>query len=393
MSLTFGSLFAGIGGFDMGFERGGAGMKCEWQVEINDKCNAVRKRHWPSVEQFEDVRQFNAKATIQPGLICGGFPCQDLSVAGRRAGLAGERSGLFYEFMRIVAEFSPRWVCIENVPGLLSSNEGRDMGAVVGALGKLGYRWAYRVLDAQYFGLAQRRKRVFIVGSLGTEPHPAKILFDTESLSRNPPTREKTGARVAGSTAYRTSGNCGVMHQGDKTAALNTATDPTQNIVATLNSGGNSGGFRTEPGEHLLAHTLRAEGHDASEDGTGRGTPLVAFDTTQCTSPGNYSNPKPGDPCHPLASGADAPAIARTLTTGSGGSRNDRKPITVDELGVRRLTPRECERLQGFPDDFTRWDQDGNEISDSARYRMLGNAIAVPVAEWIGRRIVLFCDS
>lgn len=125
-------------------------------------------------------------------------------------------------------------------------------------------------------------------------------------------------------------------------------------------------GISKEPGV-FLAHTLRADGFDASEDGTGRGTPIVAFDTTQMTSAANRNNPQPGDPCHPLAAGAHAPSITGTIP--------------------RRLTPRECERLQGFPDDWTRWDHEGKELADGPRYRMLGNAVAVPCAEWIGRRL------
>lgn len=155
--MKVGSLFSGVGGFDLAFER--AGFEIAWQCEIDRHASAVLKRHWPDVRLIGDVHD------IGPGdgpidVLVGGFPCQDLSVAGRRAGLAGERSGLFFEFARCIETLAPEWVVIENVPGLLSSNGGRDMATVVGTLGKLGYGWAYRVLDAQYDHLAQRRERV-----------------------------------------------------------------------------------------------------------------------------------------------------------------------------------------------------------------------------------------
>lgn len=208
-------------------------------------------------------------------------------------------------------------------------------------------------------------------------------------------------------------------------------------VVACLNSGGNNGGFRTEPGEHLIVaplrgnhygdhvaaeshlvmHCLRSEGADASEEGTGRGVPLVlAFDPTQMTSPGNYSNPKPGDPCHPLAATGHPPTICFDWQAGHGNDRSFRgkgrqyimrkgaytgalgatkrdaiaqtltssyaKNVVVHKMSVRRLIPVECERLQVFPDGWTEGE------SDSARYRMLGNAVVEVCAYWIGNRIV-----
>lgn len=423
--LTFGSLFCGVGGFDLGFER--AGMECRWQVEINPQCRNVLGYHWTALDlhRGEDVRDVKTADFVRPDVICGGFPCQDLSVAGRRAGLAGERSGLFHEFMRIAAEFRPGWLVIENVPGLLSSNGGRDMGTVLGSLGQLGYRWAYRVFDAQFFGVAQRRRRVFIVASAGDRSHPAEVLFDAESLSRHPPSREEARQDIAGTidagtgvrrgagqnpgtivncidshvahsddnsaqaghvipgivpqamtskwakgssgpagdehhnlvpVAYRTSGNCGVMEQGDRTAALNTATDPNQQIIAYQCQGSNVG---------PMGSLRRGNGNETG------GVPFVF--QTRCVRNGR------GMPSN----------IAPALTSSEGGTHADTKPhVAGGSTAVRRLTPRECERLQGFPEDWTRYGADGTEISDSARYRMLGNAVAVPVAEWIGKRLM-----
>lgn len=412
--MTFGSLFTGIGGFDLGWDR--AGMKCVWQVERDKNCNSVLERHWPGMIRVNDVRDVSANGLVRPDWLCGGFPCQDLSVAGRRAGLAGERSGLFWEFVRIIGEFAPTGFVIENVPGLLSSNAGRDMGIVLGALAKLGYGFAYRISDAQWFGVAQRRRRVFIVGCLGDWRRAAEILFERESLPWDSPPSREAGARVAATisggahpgghngqddhkdgrlivypihnpdigqkaqqrnrdgfgvgrdgdpmfsvqtrprdaiaVAYRTSGNCGVMEQGDRTASLNCGTDPNQNIIAYQCHGSNVGPMGT----------LR--GGNGNETG---GVPFIAFDERQITSRDNRSNPQPGDPCCTL---------------------HEQPPRIAGRKVVRRLLPIEEERLQGFPDEHTRYGAGGAEISDSQRYRMLGNAVAVPVAHWIGQRIM-----
>jgi DNA (cytosine-5)-methyltransferase 1 len=153
--MTFGSLFAGVGGFDLGFER--VGMRCLWQVEIDKFCLGVLERHWPDVRRYIDVREVGRRNLGAVDLVGGGFPCQDVSLAGKRAGLAGVKSGLWFEFHRVLEELRPRWVVAENVPGLLSSNGGRDLGIVVQGLAEIGYGVAWRVLDAQHFGVAQRR--------------------------------------------------------------------------------------------------------------------------------------------------------------------------------------------------------------------------------------------
>lgn len=387
--LKFISLFAGIEGFGAGFEA--AGMECVGQVEIDPQCRSVLARHFPKVERFTDVRDFNGTSTaFRPDLICGGFPCQDLSVAGRRAGLAGERSGLWFEFRRILAAFAPGWVVIENVPGLLSSNRGRDMGTVLRGLGQLGYRWAYRVLDSQYDGVAQRRERVFIVGSLRGWPHPAKVLFDAESLPGNsPPSRSEkssvAGTLDAGAGVRRGAGiNPGVITE----------------VAMCLNG---KRGKRYDGESETLIGALqshsKSHGHAMTTQQAVEAGQIIPFDTTQITSASNYSRPQPGAPCHPLAAGAHAPAIAWSERTRDGDpllepEREDLFPCLKSGtqrqqgVGVRRLTPRECEWLQGFETDWTRCGADGKEISDSARYRMLGNAVNRNTAEWIGRRIV-----
>lgn len=203
--ITGVSLFAGVGGFDLAMERNG--VKVVATVEIDKKCNEVLAKHFPSAKQFTDVQTVTGKELIDAGfnpargIITGGFPCQDLSVAGKRAGLAGERSGLFWEIRRLVEETQTEWFILENVPGLLSSNGGKDFGIVLREMADLGYSIGWRVLDAQYFGVPQRRRRVFIVGSRTAGPERTlKVLLESKGLRRNTTQSQQTGQDSAGST-------------------------------------------------------------------------------------------------------------------------------------------------------------------------------------------------
>jgi len=385
--IRVGSLFSGIEGFGLGFER--AGARVCWQVEIDKDCQRVQARHWDSPREpgelvggesdgsrptgwgqqelpvrHADVRAVGRHNLATVDLVCGGFPCQDLSVAGNRAGLAGERSGLWHEFHRILAELRPRWVVVENVPGLLSSDGGRDMGVVLRGLAELGYGWAYRVLDAQYFGVAQRRRRVFIVGCLGDAARAVQVLFEPESCDGDSPPSRKARQDLAG-TLGGGSGERGWAPDTDRMTFL-------PEVAGTLSQGAHPGSYNGQDAydDKFIAHALTSDGSDASEDGTGRGTPLVVAETLR-------SHPRPGS--NSLGS------VAPVLGGGNYGQGNlhEGVPMMVPAgSAVRRLTPTECERLQGFPDGWT------SGLSDSARYRMLGNAVCVPVAEWIGRRIV-----
>lgn len=186
-NMTGVSLFAGVGGFDLAMENNGINVVAT--CEIDKSASSVLAQKFPNAKLFSDVQEVTGEQLIRAGfeprngIITGGFPCQDLSVAGRRAGLAGERSGLFWEIARIIQETETEWFILENVPGLLSSNKGKDMGIVIGTLADLGYSVAWRVLDAQYFGVPQRRRRVFIVGKRNSDgASVAKVLFESESL-------------------------------------------------------------------------------------------------------------------------------------------------------------------------------------------------------------------
>lgn len=386
--MKFGSLFAGIGGFDLGFER--AGMTCAWQVEKEPSCHTVLRARFPGAKLFDDVRTVNREVLEPVDVICGGFPCQDLSVAGKRAGLEGARSGLFYEMARIIGELEPAFVVWENVPGLLSSARGADFAAVLVALDGLGYSGAWSVLDARYFGVAQRRRRVFGVFARAGVGEPgrrcAQILALAPRLRGNPPPRStaRPGASVASL--------CGIGSGGADD------NDGQANRIVLAGGGMAVAGGGVVPA--LTSKMAKGTGGPAGDECQN----LVAIDTTQITSQHNRSVPKPGDPCHPLSSTAHAPVVMAVSrgregvaaleigsdpvsnalrASGSGSSAGSQVMQPGAATGVRRLTPLECERLQGFPDGWTALPG----TSDAARYRMLGDAVAVPCAAWIARGI------
>jgi len=203
--LTGVSLFAGVGGFDLAMERNGVEVVAN--VEIDKQCQKVLAKHFPKAKQFSDITDVKGSdliaAGFEPsrGIITGGFPCQDLSVAGKRAGLVGERSGLFWEIARLIEETKTEWFILENVPGLLTSNKGKDFGVVIGTMADIGYSLAWRVLDAQHFGVPQRRRRVFILGRrTGDGLSSAEVLFKSEGLRRNTTQSKPQGQDTTAST-------------------------------------------------------------------------------------------------------------------------------------------------------------------------------------------------
>jgi DNA (cytosine-5)-methyltransferase 1 len=384
---TVGSLFSGVGGFDLGFER--EGFDVAYQVEFDKHAQSVLRRHWPNTPLFEDVRNVGAANLPAVDALVGGFPCQDLSVAGRRAGLAGERSGLFYEFARIIEESNPEWVVIENVAGLLSSRGGRDMGAVLGTLSELGYGWAYRVLDSQYFGVAQRRRRVFIVGRSGGRSRScAEVLFERESVLGNPPPSRAPGQ----STACRT-GGCSEGGGGRITFAIQDCREiekhqnglgaTESNVSYTLDGTGAQGVAECSE-EQPCEHTIELERLWAENDARLAG--VVGALDSECGASKLTDQTIRNGHVMPVAywDGGD---ISDTLDVSVLVKRQTmpdkrRMAAVVGRSRVRRLTSRECERLQGFPDDWT------TEQADTHRYKQMGNAVTVPVAQWIASRIL-----
>jgi DNA (cytosine-5)-methyltransferase 1 len=325
----------------------------EWEAaaysEIEPFPSGVLAHHYPTVPNVGDMTKFKEWDIGSINLLVGGTPCQSFSIAGLRKGLDDPRGNLMLTYLAIAAKYSPRWLVWENVPGVLSSGGGGDFGTFLGALGELGYGFAYRVLDAQYFGVAQRRRRVFVIGCLGDWRSAAAVLFERHSLCRNLAPSRKTKKDVAGPITAGIGKGCRGTEGVESNWAVPVSTFSTPaigNIVqddvsSTMTKNTGSGGETQNP-----AYVMQT----------------MAFS-------GQMSNPQVD--------------INMTQTLGA------KNPMAVmQQMAVRRLTPVECERLQGFPDNYTNipW-RNKPESPDSPRYKALGNSMAVPVMKWIGERI------
>jgi len=369
-------------------------------AEIDPFPSAVLAYRFPHVPNLGDFTRITAADVGAIDLLVGGTPCQPFSVAGLRGGLADDRGNLALEFLRLADRTRPRWLVWENVPGVLSTNGGRDFGAILGGMVELGYGFAYRVLDAQHFGVPQRRRRVFVVGYLGDWRPAAAVLFERHCLQGHSPPRREKRKGIAHDVApcLGTSGR-GFSRVGETRGQDPVIVASTGDISHCLNAGG-MGRIDYET-ETLIAHSLRADGFDASEDGTGRGTPIIpiaiAFHARQDPDSGSVTHPLDTDG-HSIAvafsskdHGADAGELAPTLRAmghnTSHANAGGQLAVAAPGMRVRRLTPRECERLQGFPDDWTLVPYRGKPASDGPRYKALGNSMAVPVMRWIGERI------
>ena len=355
----------------------------EWD---KNACGVLNK-HFPegfvdnrSIEdvKIEEIRQYNQchffagiggfsvafeRYAPNVNVWTGGFPCQDLSVAGKRAGLAGSRSGLYFTFHKLIVSGLPRWIVLENVPGLLISNEGKDFAIVIGGLtgivpevpeggwGNAGffrgsvYQVAYRILDAQFFGVPQRRRRVFIVGSFGNGS-AAEVLFESESMSGDTPTGRKAGKDASTTTIINLANSGANQNNVNQTS-----------VMDTLDTWGS---FAIASRSVAQSLTVRNTQNNAGGGIKDRSTPTLII---MAHGQANAEIVNDGSPS--LTTNHEAPILATMVN------------------GIRRLTPTECERLQGFPDGWT----DGQ--ADTQRYKQLGNAVAIPVVEWIARRIIL----
>ena len=442
--MTFASICTGIGGFDMALER--AGMTNLWMCEIDRQCREVLRFHYPNATIYEDMLKLGSVA--RPDVLCGGCPCQAFSVAGLRKGLADPRGNLTIQFLALIDRLAPAIVIYENVPGLLSADEGQAFGSFLGGLAELRYGFAYRVLDAQYFGLAQRRKRVFVVACAGGAwQRAASILFDRESLcGNNPPSRE-AGKGIAPSV---TAGPPFSRTGNERTECEALVQELAPSIPARTRAGGGLGTDAECDGALIpeLASTLRSGGSNPASHAARAGDkdetllPEIADCLQERDSKGSDSSTKNGhlipvnvkhEPIHinmQAAGGDSAPCVAGPLMSdgkrlpgcqpddaeslqvigfqsSQSGVREVETHATLDanngsrrgngvlsHMAVRRLTPTECERLQGFPDGWTEKavsEKTGKiyNQADGPRYRQLGNAVPPPVVEWIARRIVL----
>ena len=365
------------------------------------------------VPNFGDLNNFKEWPDAAIDVLVGGTPCQSFSVAGLRKGMADPRGNLALTYLAIAERYRPEWLVWENVPGVLSSSEGRDFGAFIGGLAELGYHASWRVLDAQYvrvdgFGRAvpQRRRRVFVVGNSRDWRRSAAVLFEPESLSGNPAPRRQAGEGIAPTISARPTGGGGLGTDFDCDGVLIARTllakendshpfDLDTYIASTgdISHCLNAGGMGRQDYETETVIALRADGFDASEDGTGRGTPLIA-------QPHGTSNAilTPNGGRAGIGVGAVAfmenirhelrtSEVTDALSTGGGKPGQGYPAALIEGWAVRRLTPRECERLQGFPDAYTDVPYRGKTAADGPRYKALGNSMAVNAMRWLGRRI------
>lgn len=371
--MQYGSLCSGIEAATVAWHP--LGWKPAFFSEIDKSASLVLAHHYPDVPNHGDMTKFKEWPDHAIDLLVGGTPCQSFSVAGLRKGMADPRGNLALTYLAIADRYRTAWLVWENVPGVLSSGSGRDFGAFLGGLGQLGYGWAYRVIDAQYVrvdglerAVPQRRRRVFVVGCLGGWQRAAAVLFERESLFGNTPPRREAG----------------------------------QGSSRGIEIGPSGGGFTD------VNPTL-----DASEDGTGRGTPIVPVaygfqpriarngrgDTGDVAAALNAQSGETGKgdaaPCVAI----QERAVCENPDAGPDGIgvRDDGAAYTLEarsvpqavvtQWAVRRLTPTECERLQGFPDGYTSLAGSAKPQADGPRYKQLGNSMAVNVMRWIGQRI------
>lgn len=399
--MNVGSTFSGVGGFDLGFER--AGMRVVWQAEIDEWCRRVLRGHWPKAAIYDDVRAVNAEA--EPvDLLCGGFPCQDLSVAGKRAGFKGERSSLFFEFARIADELRPRWIVLENVVGLLSSAEGRDFGILLATLAEIGYGVSWRVVDARFFGVPQRRRRVFIVGCFGGDGERAVRALGAGGegnlaagkcswQSASPPPSGSVGG-AGGVIANTLQVTCGDYSRADGFNAVvqpASVTSFAQNqrgelresdIAAQLTTGGGKPG-EGYPAVRIERPTVSFQLGNTKANGSNVNTEGVAYTLDQAAGQGVLTDTLGSEVLKPLLSNAGG---GLRTTDVEGGAYVGHRGSSV-----RRLTPTECERLMGWPDGWTA--VDGDKTPDGRRYAACGNGVVANVSEWIGRRIMAIEDE
>ena len=339
--MTYLSVCSGIEAISVAWEP--LGFMPVGFAEIEKFPCELLKQKSPAVKNYGDITQYEKWNIGQFDILVGGTPCQSFSIAGKRGGTADERGALMYAYLGIVETYRPRWVIWENVPGVLSSNSGYDFTSFLAGLEECGYGWAYRVLDAQYFGVPQRRRRVFVVGHIDNRTdRAAEVLFEPESMCGDITTgktqKQETSERVGESTEstyFRRGGNY-KYHKDTRASTLrNTASPDYFDLVL-------------------------ASGKQFSGD-------VFVINGRQ-------------NPCVTAKAGA-VDTFSHTNCIGYAGSKQQK---------IRRLTPLECERLQGFPDNYTQIEWRGKPVEqcpDSLRYKAIGNSMAVPVMRWIGERI------
>jgi DNA (cytosine-5)-methyltransferase 1 len=441
--MRYGSVCSGIEAATSAWHS--LGWTPQWFSEIEPFPSAVLAHHYPNVPNMGDMTKFKEwklDDSTAIDVLVGGTPCQSFSVAGLRKGLDDPRGNLMLTYLAIARKYRPKWLVWENVPGVLSSAGGEDFASLLRGMGELGYGFAYRVLDAQYFGVAQRRRRVFVVGCLGDWRAAAAVLFERHSLSGHPAPSRKArqsppGFFESSLAQYRQAdvggtlkASGGVLSGGSETFIK---TQWPAEIAPTLNAkygekmglenqhiDGGAGMFTLQP--IALAETgfigdvvaqpivLMDQGGSVMnvlEDGTvgtlrrethGHEPVVMAFSSQMSEPQVDFDMTPTLQAKNPMAV---AHCVAPTLTAANNPSRspqssevtNQVNAVYQSSMAVRRLTPIECERLQGFPDNHTNipW-RKKPDSPDGPRYKALGNSMAVPVMHWIGKRIQMVED-
>jgi DNA (cytosine-5)-methyltransferase 1 len=358
-------------------------------------CELLKQR-FPNVPNYGDLTNYE-QWPIEPGtvdVLVGGPPCQAFSVAGLREGMADPRGNLSLIYFGLVKRLKPKWIVYENVPGLLSARNGSDFSSLLSALAECGYGFAYRMLDAQHFGLAQRRQRIFIVGCrTGDWRHPAAVLFDGPGSfghfkKGEEPWEETAPASRAGAGSpsrinCQPDGISGTVTNKWHKGSGGPAGDEHYNLVVGGSVSNNQLLYENHPndsrvtGPHDIAPTI------AARFGTGGGNvPFVQNVSAVAFQPGNLARRAGSDP---------STEVFPTLSKDSG----DQNPHVAVPMAVRRLLPSECEALQGFPKNWTQISWRGkptDQCPDGPRYKSIGNSMATNCMKWIGRRIQLVDD-
>ena len=452
-NLKYGSVCSGVEAATVAWHD--LGWKPQWFSEVDNFPSAVLEHHYPDVPNYGDMTKFKEWPKNESiDLLVGGTPCQSFSVAGLRQGLDDPRGNLMLTYLSMAEQLKPQWLVWENVPGVLSSNRGRDFSTFLTAMGKIGYGFAYRVLDAQYFGVPQRRRRVFVVGCFGDWRSAASVLFESESLSGHPaPSREKrqrVAPTVGTGPPYSRTGNSrveadaivfGAQNSASQGASISKDISPTldtskvpaisiapRSLALTLGKDVASTLTSTDyKGVQAVAYEHHAQDSRVKElpevcstvtakYGTGGGNmPIVASrmrgfgdyiqdETASTIKARDHKDATDlvatGKPTAwsimPMNSGKDYKArvteVSQPLMANGPVGGNQGGDFIQPSVAhtVRRMTPRECERLQGFPDDYTQISWRGKEPEDCPnghRYKAMGNSMAVPVMKWIGERI------
>jgi DNA (cytosine-5)-methyltransferase 1 len=435
MSVCSGIEAATVAWHPLGFEAVGFS-------EIDPFARAVLAHHYPDVPLHGDFTTLTENDYGAIDLLVGGTPCQSFSIAGLRKGFADDRGNLALGFIRLAQMSGARWVVWENVPGVLSIDGGRTFGTFLAGLAECGYGFAYRILDAQYFGVPQRRRRVFVIGYLGDWRPAAAVLFERESLQRDITPRRETRQEVAETFKSRaSSGGWGV----DVDLASSGYMRPVAGALGARTC--LSRGAQDADCGHLIARTLMGASakHDAEletyvvdkqkqwpadvactlnaqygdkmglEDqhalaGAPLFVPARAYNVTYCDANGRRKDRPNGgmyvsetEQSKTVTAGGDrstyiafepgsiarnaGPTDLRETCSTLRAEMGDNQPAVLTQMAVRRLTPRECERLQGFPDGYTLIPYRGKQAADGPRYKVLGNSMHTGTMRWLGQRI------